>query len=218
MDWSYRYETPLTAPPATGDYRLVGRRRRHNFPRFNAQVRGQRGTLTASGRVPVLASCRPGGRPPPRARHPAFAAAIMPVLSSKRRKCTAEVFSSFSRSRSSSAMANTGSKPSTRTQTRSSTPLSLVEHGPALFLVRVLDLHRDLEVAACRGQAVRRTQVRAGYRLLRRFSRHGAFPESGSGSEVRSRRSTECARPGLDATKLLLRHHLRRAWNERAFA
>src|SRR5580658_8791377 len=44
--------------------------------------------------------------------------------SSKRRKCTAEVFSAFSRSISSSATANTRSISLTRTQHRSSTPIS----------------------------------------------------------------------------------------------
>ena len=46
------------------------------------------------------------------------------VSSSKRRKCTEEVFSSFSRSRSSSAMAATRSQPSTCTQVARSMPLS----------------------------------------------------------------------------------------------
>ena len=45
----------------------------------------------------------------------------MGAASSKRRKCTAEVFSSFSRGRSSSAMAKRAPEPATCTQQRAST-------------------------------------------------------------------------------------------------
>src|SRR5262245_31211324 len=55
---------------------------------------------------------------------PARTCAFISGVSSKRRKCTEEVFSSFSRSRSSSAIAQTRTPSATRTQHRSSTLLS----------------------------------------------------------------------------------------------
>src|SRR5207248_2061147 len=56
------------------------------------------------------------------ARPPAHGLASIAGSSSKRRKCTAEVFSSFVRGRSSSAIANTRSWPATCTQQRASMP------------------------------------------------------------------------------------------------
>ena len=78
-------------------------------------------------RLPATDSAHTGSsRDPPRCERaaPLFIASTIEAESSNRRKCTAEVFSSFSRFTSSSAIANTRSISLTRTQHRSSMPIN----------------------------------------------------------------------------------------------
>ena len=85
---------------------------------------------------------------------PDFRLAIIAALSSKRRKCTAEVFSSLVRSRSSSAIAYTGSCPATRSHERLSMPRNSVRRrarsaGSGYSISRC-----RLEVVAVRNQRI----------------------------------------------------------------
>ena len=90
----------------------------------------------------------------------------MGLVNSKRRKCTDEVFSSFSRSRSSSAMAKTRGKPSTSHVDPVLEPLEPCQRAAALVDVRVLDQHRRLQVAAVGHQRVVRVDLALDALLL----------------------------------------------------
>ena len=79
---------------------------------------------------------------------PSFSAATISGVSSKRRKCTADVFSSFSRSRSSSAIAYTLAQALGLHPHPILDALQPRERMLALLDILVLDQHRRLEVAA----------------------------------------------------------------------